>query len=144
MCIDDIVAHMHTVDKMGVCVNGTKITVLKYADDLVLLASSADALQAGLKAVESYCITNKLTVNTGKSKVMCFARKAPEHLPKLYYNEEVLEWVNQFKYLGVTFSSRNTFTDGLDLLCHQAQKAQALVDLHVLKHKTVSVKYIID
>ena len=33
MCIDDIVAHMHTalVDKMGVCVNGTKITVLKYA-----------------------------------------------------------------------------------------------------------------
>ena len=32
MCIDDIVAHMHTVNKMGVCVNGT---VLKYADDLV-------------------------------------------------------------------------------------------------------------
>ena len=30
MCIDDIVAHMHTVDKMGVCVNGTKITVLKH------------------------------------------------------------------------------------------------------------------
>ena len=70
---------------------------------------------------------------------MCFARKAPEHLPKLYYNKEVLEWVNQFKYLGVTFPSRNIFTDGLDLLCHQAQKAQALVDLHVLKHKIVSV-----
>ena len=68
MCIDDIVAHMHTVDKMGVCVNGTKIPVLKYADDLVLLASSADALQAGLEALESYCITNKLTVNTGKVK----------------------------------------------------------------------------
>ena len=46
--------------------------------------------------------------------------------------------------MGVTFSSRNTFTDGLDLLCHQAQIAQTLVDIHVLKHKTVSVKYIID
>ena len=46
--------------------------------------------------------------------------------------------------MGVTFSSQNTFTDGLDLLCHHAQKAQALVDLHVLKHKTVSGKYIID
>ena len=32
---------MHAIDKMGVCVNGTKIIVLKYADDLVLLASSA-------------------------------------------------------------------------------------------------------
>ena len=84
MCIDDIVTHMHTVDKKGVCVNDTKITVLKYADNLVLLASrSAEALQAGLETLESYCITNKLTVNTGKSKVMCFARKAPEHLPKL-------------------------------------------------------------
>ena len=41
------------------------------------------------------------------------------------YNKEVLEWVNQFKY-------------------YEAQKAQALVDLHVLKHKIVSVKYIID
>ena len=70
MCIDDIVAHMHTVDKIGVYVNGSKITVLKHADNLVLLASSADALQAGLEALESYCITNKLTVNTSKSKVM--------------------------------------------------------------------------
>ena len=78
---------MHTVDKMGMCVNGIKITVLKYADDLVLLASCFDALQAGLEALESYCVTNKLTVNTGKSKVMCFARKTPEHLPKLYYNK---------------------------------------------------------
>ena len=76
---------------MGVCVNGTKITLLKNENDLVLLASSAEALQAGLEALERYCITNKLTVNTVKSKVMCFARKAPEHLPKLYYNKEVLE-----------------------------------------------------
>ena len=28
----------------------------------------------------------------------------------LYYNEEVLEWVNQYKYLGVTFSSRNVYS----------------------------------
>ena len=75
---------------------------------------------------------------------MCFAKKSPDHLPKLYYNKEVLEWVNQFKYLGVTLSSRNTFTNSLDSLCHQTQKAQALVDLLVLNHKTVSVKYIID
>ena len=67
---------------------------MHYADDLVLLASSADALQAGLEALESYCITNKLTVSASKSKVMCFARKAPEHLPELYYNKEVHVYLN--------------------------------------------------
>ena len=118
---------------MCVCVNGTEITVLKYVDDLVLLTSSA--LQAGSEALESCCITNKLTVNTGKSNLTCFDWKAPGYLPTVYYNKEVLEWVNLFKYLGVTFSSRNTFTYGLDLLCQQVLKAQALVDLHVLKHK---------
>ena len=92
---------MHSVDKMGVCVNDTKITVLKHADDLVvvLLASSADALQAGLEASASNCSANKLNWQyTGKSKVMCFAKKSPEHLPKLYYKKELLAWANQFKY----------------------------------------------
>ena len=32
--------------------------------------------------------------------------------------------------------------DGLEVLCQQAQRAQSVVDLHVLKHKTVSVEYI--
>ena len=31
--IYDIAAHMHTIDRMGGLVNGTKATVLKYADD---------------------------------------------------------------------------------------------------------------
>ena len=44
---------------------------------------------------------------------MCFANKVQNHLPSLRYNEEEIEWVNEFKYLGVTFSSQNTFTGGL-------------------------------
>ena len=43
----------------------------------------------------------------------------------------------------MTFSRQNTFTSGLELLCQQAQRAQT-VDLHVLKHKTLSVEYILD
>ena len=74
---------------------------------------------------------------------MCFANKVPNHLPSLRYNEEATEWVNEFKYLGVTFSRRNTFTGGLEM-CQQAQRAQTIVDLHVLKHKTLSVEYLLD
>ena len=30
--------------------------------------------------------------------------------------------------------------DGLEVLCQQAQRAQSVVDLHILKHKTVLVQ----
>ena len=75
---------------------------------------------------------------------MCFANKLPNELPYLQYNQEIIEWVSEFKYLGVTFSSQNTFTGGLEKLCQQAQRVQTVVDLHVLKHKTISVEYILD
>ena len=63
-------------------------------------------------------------------------------LPTLYYEENQLESVTEFKYLGITFSHRNTMADGLEVLCQQAQRAQSAVDLHVLKHKTVSIEHI--
>ena len=73
---------------------------------------------------------------------MCFTKKRPTVLPILSYGENQLEWVTEFKYLGVTFSHRNTLVDGLEVLCQQAHKAQSVVDLHILKHETVSVQYI--
>ena len=144
MFIDDVVEYMNNVQGMGIWCNHRKITVLKYADDLVLLANTAEGLQSGLDALHSYCTINKLTVIIKKSKVMCFANKLPNELPYLQYNQEIIEWVSEFKYLGVTFSSQNTFTGGLEKLCQQAQRAQTVVDLHVLKHKTISVEYILD
>ena len=104
--IDDVVQYMNNVQGMGIWCSHKKITVLKYADDLVLLANTAEGLQSGLDALHSYCTVNKLTVNIKKSKVMCFANKLPNQLPYLQYNQETIEWVNEFKYLGVTFSVR--------------------------------------
>ena len=62
----------------------------------------------------------------------------------LQYNKKIIEYVNELKYLGVTFSSQNTFTCGLEKLCQQSQRAETVIDLHVLKHKTISVDYILD
>ena len=93
----------------------------------------AEVLQKALRALEQFCADNRLTVNTDESKLMCFAKRRPTMLPTLYYEENQLGWVTEFKYLGVTFSHRNTMADGLEVLCHQAQRAQSVVDLHVTK-----------
>ena len=118
--IDDIVEYMNNINGMGIWCRERKITgVLKYADDLVLLANTTEGLQSGLHVFHSYCIANKLTVNTNKSKIMCFANKVQTHRPYLRYNEETIEWVNEFKYVGVTFSRQSTFTGGLKMLCQK-------------------------
>ena len=56
------------------------------------------------------------------------------------YNDEPLEYVQSFKYLGINFNSKCIFLESLDKLCSQARKAQTVLDLHVLKHPTISVK----
>ena len=68
MFIDDVVEYMNNVQGMGIWCSHRKITVLKCADDLALLANTTEGLQPGLDALHSYCTINKLTVNIKKSK----------------------------------------------------------------------------
>ena len=71
MYLNDIVEHIEALES-GVLLGNTKITVLEYADDLVLFAKSAESLELGLNALHHFCKINKLTVNCVKSKVMHF------------------------------------------------------------------------
>ena len=65
--INDLDEAMDDVESMGVTIHGTRITVLKYADDIVLLADNEEGLQDGLQALHAYCVKNRFTVNTAKS-----------------------------------------------------------------------------
>ena len=56
--INDIVEAMNKITSMGAVINNIKITVLKYADDLVLLATSQEGLQSGLGLLKTYCEEN--------------------------------------------------------------------------------------
>ena len=72
MYLNDIVEHMEMVESMGVLLENTKITMMNYADDLVVFTKSGESLQLGLNALHQFCKINKLTVNCDKSKVMHF------------------------------------------------------------------------
>ena len=75
MYINDIEDYFNKIDYAGITIEGRKICVLKYADDLILIAKSEDGLQKSLNSLYSYCAQNKLTVNTSKSKIMHFTKK---------------------------------------------------------------------
>ena len=57
------------------------ISCLLWADDILMLSESKAGLQAKLDALEKYCDTNKLSVNTKKTQCMIFnkTRRLPKH-----------------------------------------------------------------
>ena len=46
---------MNVTEGMGVNINGVKVSVLMYADDLVLLSQIEDGLQRGINVLHRFC-----------------------------------------------------------------------------------------
>ena len=99
-----------------------KLSVLFYADDTVIMAETANDLQKGLDEFHVYCSRWKLNVNVEKTKVLVFS-KGPKPKNIFYYNNNVVESVNDFKYLGIVFSRSGSFCKAKKYLAEQAQKA---------------------
>ena len=73
--INELERLMNNIEEMGVYVNNVKVSVILYADDLmVLIAKNRHGLQLGMNALLEYCVQNDLTVNTLKSQLMQVSR----------------------------------------------------------------------
>ena len=68
---------------------------LLYADDTVILSENETELQNALDLVHEYCIMNKLTVNTSKTKIMVFSRGKVKRFPTFTCNNNIIEVVRQ-------------------------------------------------
>ena len=75
---------------------------------------------------------------------MYVSGKIKRKLPVLFYNQEPLDWVEDFKYLGVHIARNGKLTNGLKNVCQQARRAQTTLDLHIIKHPSVSIQHIFE
>ena len=83
---------------------------LSYADDLTLLASSEDELQRSIHNLKLISEKYSMEISIDKTKIMAFCGKDP--VPsKICINNQILERVNVFKYLGFNLS----FLEDLDI-----------------------------
>ena len=93
--------------KSGCWVDDMFCGIAGYADDLLLLAPSIDALQHMIKTCEEYARSHNLTFSTDpnprKCKTKCLAvLKNDRDLRKLRLNGSELPWVKSSKHLGCT------------------------------------------
>ena len=99
-----------------------RLLVLLYADDTILLANTRTELQRTLDALQKYCQKWRLEVNPSKTKVVVFHSRNNSRDVFTFNNEE-LEVVNSFKYLGIEFSRTGTFFKGKKSAYEQGLKA---------------------
>ena len=67
-------------DEDGIQVNGKYILNIRFADNTVLLASSAKQLQDMTQKVNATCLRYGVLLNKKKTKIMVTGKKKPERL----------------------------------------------------------------
>lgn len=95
----------------GIQIDGkTKIHILLYADDMVLLGKDRWSLQRKLDALQTYFNNLKLSVNLDKTKVMVFKKGGRRsNKDNFHFADGIIEVVSSYTNLGVTFSSSGKF-----------------------------------
>ena len=100
-----------------------KLLILLYADDTVLFSDNETDLQHSLVVFEDYCQRWKLNVNTSKTKIVIFGRgKLRKSLSFKFQNNEI-EIVTEYKYLGIIFSRSGSFAAAKKHIAEQGNKA---------------------
>ncbi|KZS94223.1 hypothetical protein SISNIDRAFT_474178 [Sistotremastrum niveocremeum HHB9708] len=86
------------------------IPILAHADDLLTISLSPSGLQRRLTTITSWCSSQFLLINAGKSYAMAFG-PLPSVLPRLLIHDVALEWKDIGRYLGalVQSSQRDIF-----------------------------------
>ena len=94
-----------------------------YADDLVLISESSEALQNSLDKVYQFTNRKHLTISVKKSKSMVFNQAGRVINNPFNLNNETLEQVQSFCYLGVDIKCSGTVKHPMNILCDKANKA---------------------
>ena len=76
-----------------------QISRLLYADDTSFMVDSAENVQIALNSLLNHCNINHFNVKIEKSKILIVPRSKLTQ-PILFYNNEPLETVEEFKYLS--------------------------------------------
>ena len=130
----------NALHKKGVTMGRTVLNYLQYSDDLVILARTAIELQHHLDKIVSHCNTIELVINTDKTKVQIFYKGRLPNADtnfKFTVNNEELECVNEFKYLGIIFTTQLSFTKHIEMI---NTKARSKIGLILGKLKSMNIE----
>lgn len=101
--------------------NSNKVNILQFADDILIISSGKNIqmcinnIQERTNRINMYLNNHGLTVSAVKTKGIIFSKGAVRNLPqRIRINHVPVEWVSQYKYLGITFDPQMRWSAHID------------------------------
>lgn len=102
--IDELESFFRSISNLGTCASFSRLSILLFVEDVVLLSSTLEDLHRHLDALSSFCNLRHLVFNLGKTKVMTFKGSKNVILEYQFYFQGVeIEITIASTYLGVQF-----------------------------------------
>ena len=90
-------AFQNTLSDPIILPNGTKLNSLLYADDLIIISRSKIGLQNCLNTLSSFCNSWMLDINSKKTKVMIFQKRAKKNSNlEFHIGNETIDIVHEY------------------------------------------------
>ena len=122
--VGDLELYLQARTTCGLSIEEINIILLLFADDMVIVGNSPEDLQNSLNLLFKYCSDWGLTVNIQKTKIVVFRKRAQIREGESWtYNDEHIEVVNNFNYLGIVFNYTGTFVLNQETLAGKGLKA---------------------
>ena len=116
---------------------------LMYADNLCLLAPTRGAMQKLISICVEYCDEFCLSFNVKKSKILVFGKIDSSIITPLTLNDEPIDIVSSWKYLGCTIVSgaKLCFSIASDLNSFYCS-ANSILRSHLLQNELIQMNFL--
>ena len=121
--ISDLEDSLKTKSSGRIKIGDQEVSIIMFADDLVLLADSSEGLQQSPSVLQEYCRVWQLTISTEKTKVMINSKASLSTRYRFFINDKEIETISSIKYLGLVLKSNGSLLQAVSTLTHQARKS---------------------
>lgn len=122
----------------GIDINDFNLSILLYADDIVLMAPDENSLQKMLKFIETWCNKWRMAINADKSQIVHFRHHSKTKSDQTFtLGNNNLQTVSYYKYLGVIFDEHLSFEINSSILADSASRALGSIRTKLKRMKEI-------
>ena len=124
-----------------------KVDVVLFADDAAFIITCPtleglfEKIKELFRGLSAYLNMNRLILNSKKCKLMMFNSRPTPVLPDILFYGEKIEWVDEFKYLGMTITKSMSFSTHINnISTKESQVTGTFVSLHSIVPQHILIK----
>ena len=140
--IEELIEMLKSAGCRGIYIDefAENVMALLFADDVAICSETVGRLREMIKVLENFSNKWGLKVNLDKTKIMVFRRGGKIKADEVFYFENnKIEIVNRYKYLGMFFTPCLKWTLATSTLAQQATRALTMI--HVYDRKCGNLNF---